>query len=128
MLSNKLHCTMLPVFLHWIYNAPKVITDRNFKFKICLDQVLRNMGERPWTMTSGKPRLNKNTLKSVFKEKREESHIHGLIYIYIRRISGFASNYCICCFRSSRPEVFCKKDVLRNFAKFTGKHLCPSLS
>ena len=25
--------------------------------------------------------------------------------------------------RSSRPEVFCKKGVLRNFAKFTGKHL-----
>ena len=25
-------------------------------------------------------------------------------------------------FKSSRPEVFCKKDVLRNFAKFTGKH------
>ena len=24
-------------------------------------------------------------------------------------------------FRSSRPEVFCKKDVLGNFAKFTGK-------
>ena len=22
------------------------------------------------------------------------------------------------------PEVFCKKDVLRNFAKFTGKHPC----
>ena len=26
-------------------------------------------------------------------------------------------------YRSSRPEVFCKKDVLRKFAKFTGKHL-----
>ena len=25
-------------------------------------------------------------------------------------------------YRSSRPEMFCKKDVLRNFAKFTGKH------
>ena len=25
------------------------------------------------------------------------------------------------------PEVFCKKGVLRNFAKFTGKHLCQSL-
>ena len=24
-------------------------------------------------------------------------------------------------------EVFCRKDVLRNFAKFTGKHLCQSL-
>ena len=29
--------------------------------------------------------------------------------------------------RSSRPEVFCKKGVLRNFAKFTGKQLCQSL-
>ena len=29
--------------------------------------------------------------------------------------------------RSSRPEVFCKKGVLRNFTKFTQKHLCYSL-
>ena len=29
--------------------------------------------------------------------------------------------------RSSRTEVFCKKGVLRNFAKFTGKHLCQCL-
>ena len=27
-------------------------------------------------------------------------------------------------FRSSCPEVFCKKGVIRKFAKFTGKHLC----
>ena len=25
---------------------------------------------------------------------------------------------------SSRPKVFCQKGVFRNFAKFTGKHLC----
>ena len=25
------------------------------------------------------------------------------------------------------PEVFCEKVVLRNFTKFTGKHLCQSL-
>ena len=30
-------------------------------------------------------------------------------------------------FRSSRPEVFCKKGVLRNFTKFTRKPLCQSL-
>ena len=30
-------------------------------------------------------------------------------------------------FKSSRPEVFCKKGALRNFTKFTGKHLCQSL-
>ena len=29
--------------------------------------------------------------------------------------------------RSSRREVFCKKGVLRNFTKFTEKHLCQSL-
>ena len=29
--------------------------------------------------------------------------------------------------RSSRPEVFCKKVVLRNFVKFTGNHLCQGL-
>ena len=29
--------------------------------------------------------------------------------------------------RSSRLEVFCRKGVLRNTAKFTGKHLCQSL-
>ena len=27
-------------------------------------------------------------------------------------------------YRSSRTEVLCKKGVLRNLAKFTGKHLC----
>ena len=30
-------------------------------------------------------------------------------------------------FRSSRPEMFCKKAVLRDFPKFTRKHLCQSL-
>ena len=30
-------------------------------------------------------------------------------------------------FRSSRPEVFCEKSVLKNFTKFTGKQLCQSL-
>ena len=27
-------------------------------------------------------------------------------------------------YRTSRLEVFCKKEVLRNFVKFAGKHLC----
>ena len=29
--------------------------------------------------------------------------------------------------RSSLPEVICKKCVLKNSAKLTGKHLCQSL-
>ena len=30
-------------------------------------------------------------------------------------------------YRSSRLEVFCKKGVLKIFAKFRGKHLCQSI-
>ena len=47
----------------------------------------------------------------------------------LRSFSTAEENLCIkfFCFsfffRSSRPEVYCKKDVLGNFAKFTGKHL-----
>ena len=29
--------------------------------------------------------------------------------------------------RTSRPDMFCTKGVLRNFSKFTGKHLCHCL-
>ena len=38
--------------------------------------------------------------------------------------SEIASKYYIYLSRSSRPEVFCKKAILRNFAKFAEKHLC----
>ena len=41
------------------------------------------------------------------------------IYLYLAKIK-FSEHTP---YRSSRPEVFCKKAVLRNFAKFTGKHL-----
>ena len=29
-------------------------------------------------------------------------------------------------FRSTRPEMFCEKSVIKNFTKFTRKHLCQS--
>ena len=37
------------------------------------------------------------------------------------------SNRNHCYQKSSRPEMFCKKGVLKNFTKFTGKQLCQSL-
>ena len=33
----------------------------------------------------------------------------------------------LCVYRSSLPEVFCKEGVLKNFTRFTEKHLCQSL-
>ena len=47
-------------------------------------------------------------------DKRGEVNM-DVIHLLIFTMKGFN--------RSSRPEVFCKKAVLRNFAKFTRKHL-----
>ena len=38
----------------------------------------------------------------------------------------YGSNFLDFSLRSSRLEVSCRKGVLRNIAKFTGKHLCQS--
>ena len=42
-----------------------------------------------------------------------------------RYLSGY--QYLPIIYRSSRPDVFCRKGVHRNLAKFTGKRLCHSL-
>ena len=52
-------------------------------------------------------------VKEVLKGLSENSNINKRVLSYI----------C----RSSRPKVFRKKGVLRNFTKFTGKLLCQSL-
>ena len=53
--------------------------------------------------------LTSNTMKiSVFPIR--------IIQLYQKYIS-----------RSTRPDIFCKKGVLRNFTKFTVKYLCQSL-
>ena len=56
--------------------------------------------------------------------KRFDSTLISLKVNYKVNYNKKAINVVI--FRSSRPEVFCKKDVLRNLAKVTGKHLCLS--
>ena len=35
--------------------------------------------------------------------------------------------FCQIKFQKQPPEVFCKKGILRNFAKFTGEHPCQRL-
>ena len=42
-------------------------------------------------------------------------------------LKKWSQNHIFTHCRSSRREVFCKKGVLRNLAKFTGKHLWQSL-
>ena len=43
----------------------------------------------------------------------------------MKHIKILAPNTLTCTL--DRPELFCKKGVLRNFAKNTRKHLCQSL-
>ena len=48
-----------------------------------------------------------------------------LLKLTFREGPDYTSGFCnIFCFRSSPPELFFKKGLLRNFAKFRGKLLC----
>ena len=47
--------------------------------------------------------------------------------IFLPRFTLLRPNSSTLTLRSSHPEVFYKKGVLRNFAKLKGKHLCQSL-
>ena len=53
--------------------------------------------------------IGQNTKNELFQYKISHTQ-------YLRRAS-----------KKQPPEVFCEKGVLRNFTKFTGKHLCQSL-
>ena len=57
----------------------------------------------------------------LFIHNSEKTNLLSLSY------SNLLSNCWIWNTRSSRSEVFCKKDVPKNFTKFAVKHLCQSL-
>ena len=73
-------------------------------------------------------------LSFFFFLSRSTTHEHLSIWVSTRNSSRLHvsfietfTNSCPYFFRSSRPEVFCKKGVLWIFEKFTRKHLAQSL-
>ena len=68
------------------------------------------------------PRLQKSLTKSVLMTYGERKDDSCDSHFYASEYGNYLNEL-----RSSRPEVFCEKGVLRNFAKFTGKHLCQGL-
>ena len=85
------------------------------------------LGNKPYIMTqklthanlSQKYKLSKRAdLTRVFEEGVQNKNRCDCTHKYQIKLKKL---------RSSDPEVFCKKGVLRNFAKFTGKHLCQRL-
>ena len=75
--------------------------------------------ELPYILLCG----NKNIVQSAFNEEK----INVCSCWSNTKIDTAEKLYNIFNCRNSRPEVFCKKGVLKNFAKLTGKHLCQSL-
>ena len=68
------------------------------------------------------------TSKSLFKPMSILKNLQTLFLaeeFFVAPLIELATAYAM--LRSSRPEVFCKKGVLRNFTKFSGKHLCQRL-
>ena len=67
-----------------------------------------------------------NLIKSFDRRKYLSQSIFRQ-QMFLKRCDSSSQSLNAINHRISRPEVFCQKDVLRDFAKFTGKHLCQSL-
>ena len=69
-------------------------------------------------------RLSINRSRFFFKLHLLYILHHFLCFNHMIKITTFRF---FVSFRSSRPELFCEKGILRNFAKLAGKHLCQNL-
>ena len=75
----------------------------------------------------------KTMISAVAKESRldifneYESFNFNFVLLFLKKTLAITTNMTNYLARSSRPEVFCIKGVLRDLTKFTGKHLCQSL-
>ena len=81
-----------------------------------------------WYFWNPQEALNKGTGRHAKAKVKTLKKWPNFIFAYIFSLIFYNQidlDYCLC--RSSRPEVFFKKGVLRNFAKFTGEHLRWSL-
>ena len=85
--------------------------------------ILTGWAERSVRMraiTSSHPCLSSFNYSRVVYKKFVRAYSTQSLFTCLDSNSRFES-------RSSRSEVFCKKFVLKNFAKFTGKKLCQNL-
>ena len=79
-----------------------------------------------WRKSLNKTPNNPSIKESFFKLKRQYKSTYPKVKQsfephLLRKLESLYIS------RRSRPEVFCKKGVLRNVTKLTGKHLCQSL-
>ena len=135
-LNVKLHYN---TNLDYISNIAISLLFNNRNSTICSKLTLKTPERRQWLWTTlnifhimyfccwlGIPAWNIEWYQSFsmqilcFRETRQVSKVSVLLSIFLDKFESLH-------IRSSRPEVFCKKGVVENFAKFTGKHLRQSL-
>ena len=71
-----------------------------------------------------------NFFLEIIRDEEKSKHLVSQAFIRFQTSQGaFQEKFMnhATFFGSSRPEVFCEKIVLKNFAKFTGKHLYQNL-
>ena len=79
---------------------------------------------RKWLFSIERSKKHFLTLEETINTKTAGQRT-GIKNNSIFRQQRWAEIHCIR--QKQPPEVFCKKRVLKNFTKFTGKHLCQSL-
>ena len=62
-------------------------------------------------------------MKMEYSQVTAAALLH-VVNSFVRPVVALCDRYVN---RSSRPEVFCKKGILRDFSKLTGKNLCQRL-
>ena len=77
-----------------------------------------------WRANSKQPcKIRYCILLKIYIFSRDSMELLCAIPLLSEKKRRFSFLFC----RSSRPEVFCKKGVFKNFTKFTGKHLRQNL-
>ena len=104
----------------------------------------RNCWKRTWNIAVMKYFRNDTFRKKQQRQKLFSSNCSLITLFPNKKIKMKTQNAMTCSYYSkvtstqnkgslifllfcSHPEVFCRRGVLRNFTKFTGKHLCQSL-
>ena len=68
--------------------------------------------------------LNKHLLEKDLSSVNLFSRTYSVLHAYPEKVIVRLNECCFrSCFRDVVSEVFCEKDVLKNFVKFAGKHM-----
>ena len=102
----------------------------NFRFRACFEQGVpwHSGNYRVWIHSETRTWHNKN-IQLISSGNSDEKAIPAKMFfcaffkIFNNIFWQSTSRWKLLKFRGSRQEVLCEKDVVKNFAKFTGKHL-----